>query len=693
LNFSLSYPNWYVLLCVLAGLLFAFILYRKNKIFSKSLSWLLSILRFLTGFIATFMLLNPVLKWMHNTTEKPTIVLLQDNSASQQKAFEKINKTQYETALAEQIKLLEQTYTVKKYSYGSVVSDSSKIEYKQNSTNIAEALEQINSVYENENLGAIVITGDGIYNKGANPALLGLPINASVYAIGIGDSTLQKDAIITRTYSNKVVYAGDKFAVKIDALGLGCNATNATITITNKNIGKQVGSQAIAFTGARSSKTAEIIIEATTKGMQQYTATISTVNGEQNTINNTQDFYVEVIESKEKILILCNSPHPDIYAMQDALVQNKNSDISISTIDAFKGNAKDYNLIIMHNLPSTVYNCTSILNQARSAGTGMLYIVGAQTSLPLLNASENALTIKASVGGVTDAGGIVDKKFNLFTINAIGAGQIASLPPLSSPFGSYVAGPNTQILFNQKIGSVGTNNPLWLLQQNGNQRTGVIAGEGFWRWRLYDFVQHKNHNNVDEFLQKTVQYLVVKQDKRQFRTHISKTINSINDAISFDAELYNDNYELITPNDVALVVADNKGNRYPYTMNKQEKNYTSNIGTLPAGDYSFEASTNNNGKRYNETGSFKVVNIDIETINTTADFNVLYQLANNYAGKFLYHNQVGELNNLIKNNSNVKSVIKTQLDNEPLINWKWLFGLLIALLSIEWFVRKRNGGY
>jgi hypothetical protein len=33
------------------------------------------------------------------------------------------------------------------------------------------------------------------------------------------------------------------------------------------------------------------------------------------------------------------------------------------------------------------------------------------------------------------------------------------------------------------------------------------------------------------------------------------------------------------------------------------------------------------------------------------------------------------------------------LDNEPLINWKWLFGLLIALLSIEWFVRKRNGGY
>lgn len=678
---------------MLAGWLFAFVLYQKNKTFSKLLTWILGALRFLTGFIAAFLLLNPVLKWMHNSTEKPIIVVMQDNSASQQNAFRKINKTQFESALDEQIKLLEQTYTVKKYSYGNVLSDSVALNYKDESTNIAEALEQIHSTYENENLGAIILTGDGIYNKGANPAMLGLPIKASIYAIGLGDTTLQKDAILIRTYSNKVVYLGDKFAVKLDALALGCNGTSATISVKNKNTGTVVGTQSVTFNGARSSKTAEIILEAKSKGIQQYTASISTVNGEENTINNSQDFYVEVIDSKEKILIVCNSPHPDVYAMQDALKQNKNSDVTISTIEKFNGKASDYNLIVMHNLPSTTYNCATLLSQAKAAGTGMLYIVGAQTALPLLNANQNVLNIKASVGGVTDAGGVVDKKFNFFTVNTANANLIATLPPLSSPFGNYSAGPNTQVLFNQKIGSVSTQNPLWILQQNGNQRSGVIAGEGFWRWRLYDYVQHKNHNNVDEFLQKTVQYLVVKQDKRQFRTHISKTINSINESISFDAELYNDNYELITPNDVALTIADNKGNRYPFTMNKQEKNYSINIGTLPAGDYNYEAHTSYNGKNFNETGSFKVINIDIETINTIADFNVLYQLANNNAGKFLYHNQVGELNNLIKNNSNVKNVIKTQLDNEPLINWKWLFGLMIALLSIEWFVRKRNGGY
>ena len=195
---------------MLAGWLFAFVLYQKNKTFSKLLTWILGALRFLTGFIAAFLLLNPVLKWMHNSTEKPIIVVMQDNSASQQNAFRKINKTQFESTLDEQIKLLEQTYTVKKYSYGNVLSDSVALNYKDESTNIAEALEQIHSTYENENLGAIILTGDGIYNKGANPAMLGLPIKASIYAIGLGDTTLQKDAILIRTYSNKVVYLAAK---------------------------------------------------------------------------------------------------------------------------------------------------------------------------------------------------------------------------------------------------------------------------------------------------------------------------------------------------------------------------------------------------------------------------------------------------------------------------------------------------
>ena len=45
---------------------------------------------------------------------------------------------------------------------------------------------------------------------------------------------------------------------------------------------------------------------------RQYTATIEKAKDEQNTKNNTVSFVVNVLESKQKILILSDGPHPDI---------------------------------------------------------------------------------------------------------------------------------------------------------------------------------------------------------------------------------------------------------------------------------------------------------------------------------------------------------------------------------------------
>jgi hypothetical protein len=693
-HFSISYPWWFILLCLLAGVAYALSLYAKNNIFSKGISWILAALRFLTGSIICFLLLSPVIKWMHNETLKPKVIILQDNSASQNKAFEKkVNKTQFANALTEQIKLIDQFADVKLLTYGTALRDSAKVNYNEGGTDLGTALEQISSTYENENLGAIVVTGDGIMTQGANPNSLNLPLKGAVYAIGIGDSTIQKDVMVLRTYQNKVAFLGDKFSVKVDALGLACNGTNANITIYHHNTARTVGTQSVTFTGNRSSKQAEIIVDANAKGLQKYSAVISSVTGEANTANNRIDFYVDVLDSKQKILLVCNAPHPDVNAIKEALSVNKNTDLEITTAEKLKQNPADYNLVILHNLPSVRYNLNSFYEQISKAGTGLLYIVGGQTLLTQFNQKQTALTIKAGSGGVTDIAASANSSFNLFTMKPSEFIKYSNLPPLTSPFGQYTAGANTSILFNQKVGAVNTTYPLWLLQQSGSARIGVIAGEGIWRWRMYDFVQHNNFNLVDDAIQKTVQYLVVKQDKKPFRCVINKTINTTNEAISFDAELYNDNYELITPNDVNLVITDGKGSRLSYTLNKQEKNYSINIGALAAGDYQFEAKTNRDGKTFSELGSFKVQDIDVETSNTTADFNVLAQLANNYQGKFLYPSQTSELAALLKKDEHLKNLVRSELNSDPLINWRWIFGLLLALLGAEWFLRKRNGGY
>ena len=693
MNFSLSYPSWFVLLCLALGLLFAFFLYRKikDRFPSPAIYYSLAFIRFLVGSILAFLLLSPVLKYLQNKEEKPTIAFIQDNSASQKFGFKKTDSVSYKKEVLNLIEELKKDYNVKEFSMGNQLGDSLKFNYSEQNTDISSALELVMTTLESDNLGGIILASDGIYNKGTSPVSMTYPYKGAIYTIGLGDTNVQKDALVARVFANKVVYLGDQFAIRSEMAAYACKGSQISVSVFSHNANRVISSQNIQVSDDRYSKSIETILDAKAAGVQHYTISVSQVDGEQNIANNTQEVYVEVIDSKENVLIVANAPHPDVFALRDALSKNKNYKIDVQTAD--KANAKigDYNLIILHNLPSVNYNASSLIDQAKKIGISIWYVTGSLTAIPLFNQAQDALQISSRGLSANDAQGVLNPNFSYFTVNA--ANNISSLPPLAAPFGEYKTGPNTQVLMNQKLGGVTTQYPLFLVQQNLNGRVGVLTGEGIWRWRLYDYNQHKNHDLVDDYLLKTAQYLSVKHDKKQFRTTIAKTVYTESEPITFDAELYNENYELINTPDVNLILLDSSNKKYPYTLNKNGNSYSLNIGNLAAGKYAYSASTSFNGQNYSATGNLIVVAQNIEEVNTTADFGLLNQLATNYGGEFVYPPQIASLKEKIKNNASIKTILRSTVNTDPLIDWKWLFALLIALLSIEWFVRKRSGNY
>jgi hypothetical protein len=324
-------------------------------------------------------------------------------------------------------------------------------------------------------------------------------------------------------------------------------------------------------------------------------------------------------------------------------------------------------------------------------GISLWYIVGSQSAIPLLNKNQTCVQINPRGMGANDVQGVLNTDFSYFTIN--NANTVKSLPPLSTPFGDFTAGPSTQILMKQQIGNVGTNYPLWAMQQSSGGKTGILAGEGIWRWRMYDYNQHKNHNLVDDYILKTAQYLSVKQDKRQFRTMMQKSVFSESEAVVFDAELYNENFELINTPDVTLNIVDENNKKSTFTMNKESNSYSQNVGNLAAGKYSYTASTSFNGKTQTSGGNFTIIAQNIEEVNTTADFGMLNELSKNYGGELVYPSNIMSIQEKLKTNKSVKTMLRSTVNTDPLINWKWLFAALIAFLSIEWFIRKRSGNY
>ena len=98
-------------------------------------------------------------------------------------------------------------------------------------------------------------------------------------------------------------------------------------------------------------------------------------------------------------------------------------------------------------------------------------------------------------------------------------------------------------------------------------------------------------------------------------------------------------------------------------------------------------------KDYLETGKFQIKPLLLEANNTVANHQLLQNIAQKFGGKLFYPQQMDDISKSIMANSNITSIIYEENDLKELINLKWIFFVLLALVGLEWFLRKRNGAY
>ena len=112
-SFILSYPWWFILFCICFAIIGAYIIYGKKKYIvydgeSKWLKYILFALRSLALFLIAFLLLTPLLKSKQTKKEKPTIILLQDNTLSLKNKIK--NKDQYFDDVEQLKKAIQKDY-------------------------------------------------------------------------------------------------------------------------------------------------------------------------------------------------------------------------------------------------------------------------------------------------------------------------------------------------------------------------------------------------------------------------------------------------------------------------------------------------------------------------------------------------------------------------------------------------------
>lgn len=690
-----EYPFWLIILCILLGAIYAIILYYKNKDvdFGKRNINILYGLRGLSITLIAFLILAPLTKITQKVSEKPIIFLAVDNSES---IIANEDSTFYKTTFISQIQELQESfgdkYEVIPYLIGdkSRKNESNSYNFSDKSSNLSQLFEDINLLYSNRNVGAVLLFSDGIYNQGSNPFYKVNRSKFPIYTVGLGNPNVQPDLFIAGIVHNNQTFKGNLFPVEIKIAANKLKGQSFVMQVFEGE--KELLSKKMDIHSNQLFETVQLSFEAKEKGLRKYRVVLSSLKGEITYKNNVGAFYMEVVDQREKIAIVYNAPHPDISAIKSALELSDKYQIDVFPIEDFKNSIDQYSLIILHQLPSISKPIPTVLSDIQKSKVSILYILGMKSNFNTINTLNTGLSIVKNKDLTNESLPYFNDNFISFTFSEEAKQMLSKMPPLTTVFGDYKLSVSSNVFLYQKIAGVNTNYPLIVFNDYQGAKTGVITGAGVWQWKQYNHLYANNHDVFNEIINKIALYLSVKGDRSLFRVGAKNSYNE-NESVQFTAELYNESYELQNDADVEIVIVSQNGKKYPYQFSKQNNSYFLNMGQLPPGDYQWNGSVKHGKNNYTKSGAFTVKELFVESQNLIANHSLLQSVSEASQGKFYLAKDFLKIKEDIKNNENIKSIAIYQKRYALLLNSILYFSLIILLLAIEWFIRKWNGSY
>ena len=649
------------------------------------------LLRFFVISIIAFLLLSPLLKTTLKNTEKPIVIMAQDNSESIIAGKDSVSY--FKNYLSKYYNLsgkLEDKYDVREIVFGDNITEKKDIDFSEKQTDISSVFNEIKAKYSNRNIGALILASDGLYNKGVDPLYSLRGLDFPIYTIALGDTNVRKDIILSKVNFNRLVFYGNDFPVEIVIKADKCKGSKSKVLLKHND--EILYTEVLNIASNNFIKTIPLTLNASDTGLQHYNISVGVIEDEVSISNNSQDIFVDIIDSRQKIMLLANSPHPDVAALISVLEKNDNYQVDEFIAGESIESVDNYDMVVFHQIPSMKYPASKISKRIIEKGIPVLYILGSQTYLNLFNQLRSGVRIFNDKNHLEEMLPFYEKKFSLFLLSKSVFDDINNFPPLMSLSGRYEISNSSNVLFYQKKGNIVTPEPMILFNQNIDSKCGIIVGEGLWRWKLYDYLKNDDNDSFNELILKMIQYLSVKTDKSYFRIS-SKNKFAENKNIEFNAEVYNKSYELINDPEIEMEILDKNGKKYQFVFGRDEKSYYLNAGSLTAGSYKYFAKVNFEGNIFKKSGEFIITPLNIETLRLVANHNLLFKLAKNSGGEMFYPQQIDKIITAIDEREDISSITYSQKRFTELIDIYWIIIVILGLLTIEWFIRRRGGGY
>jgi hypothetical protein len=324
---------------------------------------------------------------------------------------------------------------------------------------------------------------------------------------------------------------------------------------------------------------------------------------------------------------------------------------------------------------------SSLFEDIEKEKLNYLLITGTHTDWNFLNQIQKSFS-KVVTGELEEYLPAYQEDFDTFYAEDIG---FESFPPLQGQFGEVNFNSDHEVMINQKINDVLTDSPLLTILEGNTNKSVVFFGENIWKWRSHNFDLYDSFERFDIFFNNLIQFLQL-SDRDKKMELFYKPVYHAQEGISIQVKNYDSNLNIELNSKLVLQLNDSLDEIPFYIKNNS---YEVQMNSLETGTYSFEVKELGSNKVMK--GSFIVEAFSLEDGATRPNIEDLELLAQNTGGSLFYPDQFQEVKSKLLDNSDFRS---TQIERNKmitLIDWRWLLGLIVLSLSLEWFLRKYRG--
>ncbi len=571
-------------------------------------------------------------------------------------------------------------------------------------TDLSAAWKALAEEFKGEPVPACILISDGGDNLGQDPVAAARENRFPIYTVGIGDTSAVRDAALASITGDPIAYAGKPSRLTVRVRAKKMANQSASVELRDEN-GRLLAQRRIKLPADDLLSETTLEFTPDKAGETALQVRLVTTGEEQSLDNNLRSFPVVVHPSRIRVLAVSGYPDFESLFFHRAAAQISDVEITAFDLEGVGGKTADRvnirqtveksDVVVLIHLPKSPAGQAALERLRRALEKHPLPIwvwLNAEPPPRFLEkfcGDPPVELVPARLSG--DGAPEADRFYAVLDPDAQfeEAALWEDLPPVQyPPFRVQIRPPAQSLIRLQDPATGQTISPALVVWRKDDGRGALSIGSGYWRWSFLSQGLTGSAELYSGMIFKMLRWLNQKTTRKPLQLSTDKALYSSGEKVLFDARVLAGDGSPVKSAQVEVTLEGPEGSVKLLLEPDAFGRYTAAYMPQGVGAYHYEARAVIEGEPAGvDSGRFNVEAYNVEKETLRQNRELLQAISRASGGIYLPADSVASLADTLKA---PPRIVLEGWSRRFFLNWD-MFLLVIGLLSLEWFIRKRRG--